>query len=248
METITEFYHQLPWNDDLRPYVFSAMTKGALVSDEAPFISALNDELRAYQDTLPMRSILQGIRDLINRKRTQTSISNQQVLEQIELFGQYAILSHRWDGEELSFIDVANLSNSSVQAKKGFKKLVGFSRVVTSHYGCRYIWMDSACISETDRYASIPLMFGWYRRAYVCVVHLATSWVVSKDVWSTRGWTLQEFLAASRLKCFIGTGSDWRPVDPASSKFKFHACREYTNLSPVYDKLRSVTGKPINHI
>ncbi|KAF4565318.1 hypothetical protein EYR36_001888 [Pleurotus pulmonarius] len=49
--------------------------------------------------------------------------------------------------------------------KKGFKKLEGFWKVVESRWGCRYLWMDSICISDAEREESIHRMFGWYRRA-----------------------------------------------------------------------------------
>ncbi|KAF9488000.1 hypothetical protein BDN71DRAFT_1356869, partial [Pleurotus eryngii] len=160
----------------------------------------------------------------------------------------YAILSHRWcqDGQELCFDDLANISDPTVQGKQGFQKLVGFSRVVQSYYGCRYLWVDSICIDETDRNASIPLMFGWYRHAYACVIYLANSSTISEDTWSTRGWTLQEFLAASRIKCFA---SDWRPVacnfeGDIVSKLKFDACRGYPEYFP--SKL-TYWESPTNH-
>ncbi|KAL4256120.1 hypothetical protein AB1N83_012310 [Pleurotus pulmonarius] len=145
-----------------------------------------------------------SICELVEWKRTQTCVPTpHQVHAPIALLGKYAILSHRWDrNQELSFADINNLSDPVVQAKKGFKKLSGFSKVVESLYGCRYVWMDSACIDEADRNESIPHMFGWYRHAYACVIYLSTSAIVSKDPWSTIGWTLQEFLAASRIKCF----------------------------------------------
>lgn len=73
-----------------------------------------------------------------------------------------------------SFEDVANLSDPSVQAKKDFKKFLGLSKVVKAGYGCRYLWIDSACINDADRNAPIPRMFGWYRRACVCIICLQT--------------------------------------------------------------------------
>ncbi|KAF9490979.1 hypothetical protein BDN71DRAFT_1434296 [Pleurotus eryngii] len=48
--------------------------------------------------------------------------------------------------------------------KRGFLKLAEFSRVIKTHYGCRYLWMDSACDSPN----------------------------VQSDRWSTRGWALQD--------------------------------------------------------
>ncbi|KAL4268564.1 hypothetical protein AB1N83_002505 [Pleurotus pulmonarius] len=65
------------------------------------------------------------------------------------------------------------------------------------------------------------------------------STAVSEDLWATRGWTLQEFLAASRVKCFTG---DWRPVDDAGGTPKFDAYREQRTSSLVYSDLVNTTG------
>ncbi|KAF4567117.1 hypothetical protein EYR36_010733 [Pleurotus pulmonarius] len=117
---------------------------------------------------MPIDPILQAVRALIDEKRAQRSPppTARDIQEQIRLFGQYAILSHRWDGEELSFLDVEDLAEPKVQAKKGFKKLAGFSNIIKTHFGCRYLWIDTMCIDDESRNASIPLMFSWYRHAY----------------------------------------------------------------------------------
>ena len=57
-------------------------------------------------------------------------------------------------------------------------------------------------------------MFRWYRLAHVCIVHLSDSTSISfdeleKDVWFTRGWTLQELLAPKRMKFY---GGDWKQL------------------------------------
>ncbi|KAF4563176.1 hypothetical protein EYR36_003615 [Pleurotus pulmonarius] len=240
------------------------MTKSPLRNGVDAFISTLKDELEAYNSgtlhfysrqlrkSIPIHSVLLAVRELIRTKPTQTSIPSHRVREQITLFGQYAILSHRWyqDEEELSFVDVSTISDPGVQAKKGFKKLLGFSNVVKSLYGCRYLWVDSACIDEADRNASIPLMFAWYRRAYVCVIYFSTISIAatsdppfaSRDPWSTRGWTLQEFLAPNRIVCFT---NDWHPAEPLGETHKFHACRGSKLVSLLYHDLRSTTGKQV---
>lgn len=247
----------------LRPYISAAMLKNPLVDGQTAFVLGVIDELRDFNMSLfsPSRSQRSHhgrsrfrrysikhrvLRELIRKKRTQTSLPTiQEVQEQIALFGQYAILSHRWcqDGQELSFADVlTGLSDPIIQEKEGYKKLMGFCTTVKSIYGCRYVWMDSVCISEDDRNASIPRMFSWYRWAYVCMIYFATSPKVVEDPWSTRGWTLQEFLAADRFRCFK---SDWSPV--ILTQRKFHANREVGGADDVYRRLQSVSGE-LNHI
>ncbi len=207
------------------------------------FLLTLADEVKAYRSSIwrhaPLNLIVQAVTELTKHTPTQSSITTHRVHEQVELFGQYAILSHRWGVEELSFDDVANLSDPRVQGKKGFKKLEGFSWAVKSLYGCRYLWMDTACIDEADRNASIPLMFSWYRHAYVCVIYLSTG-KEPGDPWGTRGWTLQELLAASRIRY---VASDWWPV--VNRRLKFDAWRAEGNLEPStsFQDLVCVTGR-----
>ncbi|KAJ8689351.1 hypothetical protein PTI98_013377 [Pleurotus ostreatus] len=222
------------------------------------FISCLHCKLARYNADnpsyhVPIPAILSAVRDLIAANRAHTSIPTHMVLEQIELLGQYAILSHRWEDppeEELCFADfndemhipaaahklalytkiASRVSRGSekpavpsrVQAaeKKGFKKLAGFREVVESRWGCRYLWMDSICISEAERSESIHQMFGWYRRAYVCAVYLSTRSSESSmasitgDPWCARGWTLPELLAPPRMECFA---KDWTLLSDAES-------------------------------
>ncbi|KAF7422217.1 hypothetical protein PC9H_010373 [Pleurotus ostreatus] len=215
----------------LRPYISAAMLKNPMADGPTAFVLGVIDELRQFNFHSRFRrySIKHRVlHELIAQKRTQTPTPTiREVREQIALFGQYAILSHRWsqNGQELSFADVlAGLSDRVVQEKEGYKKLMGFCTAVKSIYGCRYVWMDSVCISEDDRSASIPRMFSWYRYAYVCLIYFATSPKVAEDPWSTRGWTLQEFLAARRFR-------------------KFHANREVERtVDDVYKRLQSVSG------
>ncbi|KAG9225241.1 hypothetical protein CCMSSC00406_0007072 [Pleurotus cornucopiae] len=253
---------KIPRSDiELRPYVFAVMAKLLPIDDEACFISAIRDKLEPYfqsffSEHLPSNwdhRVTQALKDLIVRKRAQTSKpSHREVEEQIATLGQYAILSHCWDhdsSQELTFDDVANISDCEVRAKHGFSKLEGFARVVESFYGCRYLWMDTACIGEADRDRSIPLMFGWYRHAYVCVVYLSASTVswdrwrtVMEDRWCTRGWTLQELLAANRIAFFTSrwdlvAGEFW-----PYNQYKFHACRDGRFEPTVYSQLLQTIG------
>ncbi|KDQ27252.1 hypothetical protein PLEOSDRAFT_1103951 [Pleurotus ostreatus PC15] len=221
MAIIAKLYLQVRGYDPLHPYVFAAMVNYPTIDNQERFILSLQQQLQSYRDPfMPVGPILQAVRELIDVKRTRGSPAptTGDIQEQIRLFGQYAVLSHRWDGEELSFSDVANLSDPMVQAKKGFRKLAGFTNIVRTHFGCRYLWADSMCIDETSRNASIPLMFSWYRHAYVCVIYLSTARGVSEDPWSSRAG-----LSKRRI-------------------FKFDVSREFARTSSVYDEIRDITG------
>ncbi|KAJ8519644.1 hypothetical protein ONZ45_g3431 [Pleurotus djamor] len=143
------------------------------------------------------------------------------------LYTRYAILSHTWGKDELSYeavhkafpesVEASNLSNDDTLTNNpilnGSSKFSGFLRAAKS-LGCRYLWLDTACIDKTSSAEldeSIRSMFTWYRVAYVCVIYLDTEGLYDCLVarWFKRGWTLQEVLASKRLVFFQ---SDWKRV------------------------------------
>jgi len=128
----------------------------------------------------------------------------------------YAILSHTWGTEEVSFVDLVNKSGKS---KAGYHKIV-FCGEQAARDNLRYFWVDTCCIDKrnnTELTKAINSMFRWYRNAVACYAYLsdvATS--ASNDVnaeicqsaweadfrrsrWFTRGWTLQELLAPASV-------------------------------------------------
>lgn len=138
----------------------------------------------------------------------------------------YAILSHTWDDEEVTYQDlIAGIGSSKI----GYKKLQ-FCRQQAQQDGLQYFWADSCCIDKTSSAEvskAINSMFRWYRYSARCYVYLAD---VSKGIptsrlppsfmhsrWFTRGWTLQELLAPVLVELFscegvfIGTRESLEP-------------------------------------
>jgi hypothetical protein len=117
----------------------------------------------------------------------------------------YAILSHRWEKQEVSLSDLEN--------GKGFE-MAGFAKIrgcctQAALDGFQYVWIDTCCIDKTssaDLSEAINSMYQWYRNAQVCYAYLSDALKggqgnkhFSKSKWFTRGWTLQELLAPSFL-------------------------------------------------
>jgi hypothetical protein len=132
-----------------------------------------------------------------------------------EFFGHkippYAILSHCWGEEEVSFQDIGK---PGWQLKRGFLKIKLACRQAEVD-GFRYAWVDTCCIdksSSVELSEAINSMYSWYAKAAVCYVHLedvtaspqseeiATQ--IEKSKWFTRGWTLQELLAPQYVKLY----------------------------------------------
>lgn len=59
---------------------------------------------------------------------------------------QYAILSHRWGAEEVTFAD---LSNGAGKGKAGYSK-IQFCGEQARRDGLQYFWVDTCCIDKTS--------------------------------------------------------------------------------------------------
>jgi hypothetical protein len=124
---------------------------------------------------------------------------------------KYAILSHRWEEEEVLYDDIRDGVTDKVRALKGYNK-VRPSCEVARQEGYDYIWIDTCCIdkaSSAELSESINSMFTWYRNAAVCYAYLSDirpqvfQWEsptpFTSSLWFTRGWTLQELIAPSTI-------------------------------------------------
>lgn len=138
---------------------------------------------------------------------------------EIKKLARYAILSHRWGADELSYNDLLR-EDDACRMKAGYHKFIQFCEA-TKAYHCRFVWTDTACIrseSTAELDESIRSMYEWYRGAEVCIVNLSKRYegtsdiAMHDDLWFSRGWTLQELLAPTKAKFF---GSDWNPLTNA---------------------------------
>lgn len=177
-----------------------------------------------------------------------------------EAIPQYAILSHTWGEEEVSFHDLQNKTPEQLDGWKGYMKIKACCAVAaSSRY--KYVWIDTCCIDKTssaELSEAINSMYRWYRNAKVCYAYLVDVWIgeehkvslgelkeynlqVATDVsdfwkrfresrWFTRGWTLQELLAPRWMDFF---DKDWRRLG---------------NKSTLIRELSSITGILANHI
>lgn len=133
---------------------------------------------------------------------------------------RYAILSHRWGPEELTYEDMRAGPSDAARRKQGFAKVQGFcDRVCDPASGleCDYIWVDTCCIDKTssaELSETINSMFKWYGNAVVCFAFLDDVTAdgkkpLSKSLWFTRGWTLQELIAPVEVIFFDG---EWKKI------------------------------------
>ncbi|KAI1480322.1 HET-domain-containing protein [Daldinia eschscholtzii] len=120
----------------------------------------------------------------------------------------YAILSHTWGDAEVTFQEWERAAvDDTVKSKEGYTKILGACRRAQAD-GLQYLWCDTNCIdksSSAELSEAINSMFAWYRNSAVCYAYLYD--VEAEDTfaqsrWFTRGWTLQELLAPSKVLFF----------------------------------------------
>ncbi|KAJ4382035.1 hypothetical protein N0V86_002362 [Didymella sp. IMI 355093] len=134
----------------------------------------------------------------------------------------YAILSHTWGKEEVTFDDIME---GTGKEKIGHNK-IRFCMQQAAESGLQYSWVDTCCINKndfTELQHAINSFFRWYRDAAICYVFLsdvpATKRKADSEIfqstwepafrdsrWFTRGWTLQELLAPRYLKFYSQEG------------------------------------------
>ncbi|KAH7922558.1 HET-domain-containing protein [Leucogyrophana mollusca] len=136
---------------------------------------------------------------------------------------KYAILSHVWGDEEVSFRDINDPRTAN---SPNFTKI---DRCCTQALedGYKYVWVDTCCIdksSSAELSEAINSMYRWYSEAEVCYAYLGDVRSdedpamecsgLRRSKWFTRGWTLQEVIAPRRVIFFAG---DWVKIGTKAS-------------------------------
>jgi hypothetical protein len=130
----------------------------------------------------------------------------------------YAILSHVWGENEISF-QQNNGSRTEIESHAGYIKIQKCCAQAAMD-GFEHAWIDTCCIDKTNSAElseAINSMFKWYRNATECYIYLADITSVDdlwKSRWFTRGWTLQELLAPASAIFF---NKDWIEIGTKAS-------------------------------
>ncbi|KAL5330793.1 hypothetical protein ACEPPN_000316 [Leptodophora sp. 'Broadleaf-Isolate-01'] len=151
---------------------------------------------------------------------------------------KYAILSHTWEADEVTFEDLQNGTGT----KKGGYQKIRFCAEQAKRDGLQYFWVDTCCIDKSNSAElaeAINSMFRWYHLSTKCYVYLPDVSSTSVNVedlalefqfrqsrWFTRGWTLQELLA------------------PASVEFFCRESKRISSKSSLEQQIHEITGIP----
>ncbi|KAI0173583.1 heterokaryon incompatibility protein-domain-containing protein [Hypoxylon sp. FL1284] len=162
--------------------------------------------------------------------------------------GSYAILSHTWGPEEVSF----QRDLTSAKWMQGFAKIEKTCELAKKR-SLHYAWVDTCCIdknSNAELSEAINSMFRWYQEAAVCFAFLVDALLEPLDRgassdggykaiaaeqlrgcrWFRRGWTLQELLAPKHVEFYDG---GWNFMGSKNSQL-LDALSEVTGIDPVY--------------
>ncbi|KAH7418715.1 heterokaryon incompatibility protein-domain-containing protein, partial [Cadophora sp. MPI-SDFR-AT-0126] len=164
----------------------------------------------------------------------------------------YAILSHTWGLEEVTFKDMMEGDGKS---KAGFDK-IRFCGERARCDGLQYFWVDACCIdksSSAELTEAINSMFRWYQDAAKCYVYMSDvsvsgsigddefsrRWkpVFKRSRWFTRGWTLQELIAPKSVEFF--SKEEQRLGDKQSLEQTLH---EITGIA-----IQALRGSALSH-
>ncbi|SPO06846.1 uncharacterized protein DNG_09540 [Cephalotrichum gorgonifer] len=137
--------------------------------------------------------------------------------EFLDVVPPYAVLSHTWDIEEVTFQHIrAGVAEASTL--KGFAKVEGFCQQAALA-GYEWAWIDTCCVdrsSTAEISEALNSMYGWYQRSAVCIVYLADvpRFRLTDSRWFECGWTLQELIAPKYVEFYT---SDWLELGTKSS-------------------------------
>jgi len=107
---------------------------------------------------------------------------------------KYAILSHTWGAEEVTYHDMRDGLSQAVERKIGFTKIRLTCQQAKAE-GLEFCWIDTCCIDKTssaELSEAINSMFRWYTRSYVCYAYLQDVEVVAgaaTDLWQSKWFT-----------------------------------------------------------
>src|ERR1700759_5575797 len=94
--------------------------------------------------------------------------------DDIKKIPPYAILSHTWSDEEVTFELMQQRRHANLKKMKGYEKILSASRQAATD-GFEYIWIDTCCIdksSSAELSEAINSMFKWYEQAGQCYAYL----------------------------------------------------------------------------
>ncbi|KAG2155099.1 uncharacterized protein EDB93DRAFT_134976 [Suillus bovinus] len=146
-------------------------------------------------------------KELLSSTMKHANFRMERIQDTVAMYFRYVMLSHRWEGTEPSLHNIQGKVLYDLDPFGGIAKLQSFCET-TRDKGYRWGWIDTCCIDQTNNVElqqSVNSMFTWYRHSALTIIYLSDvppsskSGALANSVWSTRGWTVQEFLAPKHV-------------------------------------------------
>ena len=165
------------------------------------------------------------------------------IRDTVSAYYRFVTLSHRWSKDEPLLRQIQGQSIYVIDPTDGLMKLLAFC-VTACNHGYSWAWSDTCCIdkdSTVELAKSIASMYSWYQRSALTIVHLsdiARGDNMSKSVWFSRGWTLQELLAPGKVLFYT---QDW-------TLYKDLVSSNHKEEDVVLTELEAATGIARRHL
>jgi hypothetical protein len=163
----------------------------------------------------------------------------------------YAILSHRWEGEEVTYQEFKDRTTAT-ESKSGFKKILHCCNQALSDR-ISFVWVDTCCIdksSSAELSEAINSMYAWYQRSQVCYAYLSDvhawdtylpedadgAWVNSiylynkGGYWYTEGGSSEFIMRVMKSKWWTRGWTLQELIAPASVMFYINGCDGWSNI------------------
>ena len=136
----------------------------------------------------------------------------------------YAILSHRWTGQEVNYEEIVDLEKMENDERNEVRQRLGYQKILASCEQAKkdkfeWLWVDTCCIdkrSSAELSEAINSMYRWYENSAECYAYLQdvrssfprqSSGKMYPNYrgwpeWFSRGWTLQEMIAPRNVQFF----------------------------------------------
>ncbi|KAF8135597.1 hypothetical protein EV363DRAFT_1256153 [Boletus edulis] len=148
------------------------------------------------------------------------------IKREVRQYFQYVMLSHKWEDNEPLFQKVIHIAVYDLDKSPTHDKLQTFCRIVRDA-GFNWAWSDTCCIDKTDHFVlqeALVAMFRWYQGSTMVIVFLrgvrhSSPWgALAASIWNTRGWTLQEYIAAKVIRFYTEDWTIYRDLDLPNHK------------------------------
>ena len=173
------------------------------------------------------------------------------------LIPPFAILSHTWSDDEISFHDLLKYPESELNESKGYQNIRSCCALAAAERH-EYVWIDTCCIDKTssaELSEAINSMYRWFQEAQICYAYLADididdirdddPWeimvvelLMGKSRWLTRVGTLLELLATGVVVFY---DRYWRGLGSKSSLI--NQISRITGIQP--DHIHDINGASV---